>query len=163
MKKTILYLDGRCYENKNQKRLEILKKKLNVIEPIIDINNKNNLYEESEKIIKENKISGIIGISTGGYIGYYLSNVFKIPALLYNPALNCVSIIKEQKVPESIYDADEFEKQLLILGTKDVVVNPILSIKIIEHGNNIYKIDMEHKIPEDVFKKYLKLFIDEKL
>lgn len=163
MKKTIIYLDGRCYENKNEERLKILNKQFNVIEPIITKDNKDNLYVESEKIIKENKIEAIVGISTGGYIGYYLSNTYKIPALLLNPALNCVPILREQKMPKQVYNSDEFEKQILVLGINDVVVNPMLALKIIEHKNNIYKVDIEHQIPLDVFKKYLKLFIDEKL
>ena len=86
----------------------------------IDYRENPDAYSVLEQYIAANEIDFIVGSSMGGMLGFYLAERFKIPALLFNPALHSVSVEMEHpEMPKS------FEQQIfIVLGENDQTINP---------------------------------------
>ena len=78
----------------------------------------------SSDLIIENNINYIIGSSFGGMLGYWLSEKHKIPALLFNPALQI-----EKSIIHFEINHNKSPYKLIILGKKDEIVDPIITSK----------------------------------
>ena len=82
------------------------------------------VFNNMEKIIKENNIIGIVGNSAGGYISFHLSNKYKIPAMSINPAMATTSEApKLQPIPQDMINLDIYPKQLVLVGENDRKAN----------------------------------------
>lgn len=156
----ILYIHG-LNGSLNPEKREVLEPYGKVFSPSID-------YEaDSEAIIhlvesfKSHHTNVVIGSSMGGFTGYYVSNIYQCPALLFNPALAERSVY--QNIPEIDHKTSPFKQ--IVLGTKDDIVDPkqtlgFLAETLIYHPE--YKVhihnSLAHRIPLDVFEEEVKLF-----
>ena len=156
----ILYLHGLDGSLGDEKRA-ILKKYGTVISPAIDYRTEYNSIELLVEQFKNSKIDVIIGSSMGGFVGYYVSNAYKRPALLFNPALASRSV--RQKVPT--YSDPFLGFKQLVIGSQDDVINAkdtleFLSKNLQRHTNYHIHIrqNLEHQIPVVVFEEEVKMF-----
>jgi hypothetical protein len=120
-------------------------------------------------IIEKERITHLVGHSLGGILCYYLSNLYNIPTLMFNPAF-CFSNkhyfenfrgLSSLESFEKQYALDLLKKQFAVVGMCDDVVLPAAQISGLS-GATIYKIpDLGHKISPDIFKKYFDIFTKE--
>lgn len=164
--KKILFLhglDSKPYED----RLHILKNSISpspeVFAPHIDYKN-DDFLKISQKIIEENGFnteSGVlIGHSYGGILAYYLSNKYKLPALMFNPAFR----ERNMTFMESLGDLRNhsvFKKQFAVVGMKDDVIIPEVQLKKLrEIKATIWKVEnLGHGIDPSTFETYYKKFM----
>ena len=151
MRRKILYLHGLDGFPKPEK-IEILQKAGEVSAPKLNyraFKDDITLFNELADSITIEKISHIVGSSFGGYMGFYLSEYCKIPAVLFNPALS----FKNLEVPV-VRDFTNIEKTI-ILGIFDNVINPEQTEDFIIDNNysntKVVKLRFEHQVPEDIF------------
>jgi len=149
--KRILYLHGLDAEPKPEK-VEILRTAVIVSAPKLNyraFKGDITLFNELADSIKIEKITNIVGSSFGGYMGFYLSEFCKIPAVLFNPAITFKSL--EVPVMNIFSDVDK----TIILGEKDEVINPIETEDFIAKKNyentRIIKLDFAHLVSEEIF------------
>jgi len=128
------------------------------------------LFNTINDEIQKQKIGAIIGNSAGGYMAFYLSNFYKIPTLMLVPALASTSEAPRiQKMPQDFYDAPTFNKQMVLVGNRDLRkkggVDFHLSMDFLQSkdffkiGNKMYMEDgMSHGVPMDIFEKYFDKF-----
>lgn len=158
----ILYLHGLDSSLSFEKE-KVLEKYGKIFSPAIDYRNN---YESISLLIeqfKNDKISVVIGSSMGGYAGYYISDAYQKPALLFNPAMAMRSIpMKIPNIPEPYMSYKHF-----VLGLKDELINPsstleFLSDNLQRHTDYSIRIiqNLEHQIPVPIFKKEVELFFD---
>lgn len=116
-----------------------------------------------KKIVDTEHPDFIVGSSIGGRVGYYLSNVTKVPALLFNPALDSPQSNELQPIPKFVQDVPKFENQFFVFGGNDDVVYPESTLDFLEHELdfwNDYKLidSMAHRVPVDVLIDCIKTF-----
>lgn len=101
-------------------KIDILKKYGNVYNPELKYFSNPNLFKLTSEIIIKNDIDCLVGHSAGGYLVFYLSNFFKIPAYIINPAIaeNCLAP-KLQICPTEYKNTPIFNKQLIVIGNRD--------------------------------------------
>lgn len=155
--RNILYLHGLESSNISPKVDYIKSLNYNVINPKIKYI-KFNIFKDIESIILEKDINYIVGSSIGGYFGYYLSKLYNIPSLLFNPALPYRISINPIVDETGIYNPYMY----IILGKLDTVINPKMTKNIVKNIPNI-KIEeisnLEHGIPYDIFCQSFDKFI----
>ncbi len=146
----------------NQNKREILEEYGEVIAPILDYKNNSNIYNLLSNQIIDEKIDIIIGSSLGGFMGYYLSENFNKPSLLFNPALPYRSV--NQIINEKINPEKEVFKYI-VLGRLDNIVKfednlDFLIKNTINYTSLEIKIinNLEHRIPLEIFKKEIRHF-----
>lgn len=142
----------------------------NVITPITYWYSDMNLFNTINQEFKINKIDAIIGNSAGGYMAFYLSNYYKIPALMLVPALASTSEApKIQKLPEEFYKSATFNKQMVLIGNRDLKIRGgvdfHLSLEFLQSknffkvGNKMFVEDgMSHGVSKEIFEKYFDKF-----
>jgi uncharacterized protein len=142
----------------------------NIITPVAMWYSDPSLFNTVNKEIQNNKIDAIVGNSAGGYMAFYLSNYYRIPALMLVPALAKTSEAPNiQKMPKQFYDAPTFNKQMVLIGNRDLKIRRgvdfHLSLEFLQSrnffklGNKMYVEDgMSHWVPPDVFEKYFDKF-----
>ncbi|MCF1190112.1 hypothetical protein LRR18_00835 [Mangrovimonas sp. AS39] len=158
----ILYLHGLNGSLNNEKRA-ILEKYGEVYSPSIDYEKDPNSIEGLINLFKEKDINVVIGSSMGGFAGYYISNAYQRPALLFNPALAVRSV--EQLVP--ILDHEKSILKHFVLGTHDDIVDPkktldylIKTVELHPEYTIHLRNDLAHRIPVDVFKEEVDIFFN---
>jgi len=141
-----------------------------VITPVARWFSDPNLFKTVHDEIEKHKIDAILGNSAGGYMAFYLSNYYKIPALLLNPAIASTSTAPTiQKMPVEFYKAPTFNKQLVLIGNRDskkiggvdfhLVLEFLQSRDFFKVGNKMYlEQGMFHGVPDDIFEKYFDKF-----
>lgn len=156
----ILYLHGLNSPLSPEKRT-ILEKYGKVFSPAIDYHTESNSIALIVEQFKNEKIDVIMGSSMGGFMGYYISDAYEKPALLFNPALANRSVY--QKVPA--HKSPYLSYKQIVLGSKDDVVDPretlmFLSKMLQEHTNYHIHIrqDLMHRIPVNIFEEEVKTF-----
>jgi hypothetical protein len=155
----------------NNDKINIIKKYGdNVITPVTYWYSDPSLFNTINKEIINNKIDAIIGNSAGGYMAFYLSNYYKIPAFMLNPALAITSEAPAiQKLPNEFYEAPIFNKQFVVIGNSDLKskggVDFDLVLKFFQEkgffkvGNKMYVEDrMSHSVNDVIFEKYFDKF-----
>ena len=110
-------------------------------------------------IIRNIKIDAVIGHSLGGYLAYHLSNIKRIPALLFMPSFDD-NDIKYITVKTSIKELSIFKEKVILIGKRDKSVNKNKQLSIL-NNLNISEEDIDHDLTDDIFKKYSKIFIRE--
>jgi len=136
------------------------------------------IFEDMREIIENNNIKAIVGNSAGGYVAFYLSNKYRIPAMSINPAMCSTSEAPIlQPLPDDMKNLPLFPKQLVIVGDKDskasggvdmnLVVDYLKEIGFEEKGGEMLILkDTRHRISKEQFntafeyfyKKYMKLW-----
>ncbi|MEO8773713.1 MAG: YqiA/YcfP family alpha/beta fold hydrolase, partial [Gelidibacter sp.] len=94
----ILYIHGLNSSLNEEKRL-ILERYGNVNAPTIAYENNPDRIRWLHNRYKDAEINVIIGSSMGGFAGFHLSKLLKVPALLFNPALAERSLF--QNIPDT--------------------------------------------------------------
>lgn len=158
----ILYLHGLNGSLSHEKR-EILEQYGKVFSPEINYNANPDSIKDLSEWFNSYDITVVIGSSMGGFAGYYVSNIYKCPALLFNPALAERSIY--QSIPQIKSKISSFKQ--IVLGTQDEVVNPKLTLSFIaetlshhpEYKVNIHH-NLAHRIPLNIFKEEVTLFFE---
>jgi hypothetical protein len=91
-----------------------------IIHTFIDWKSGRFIYNSLRDKINNNNIKGIVGFSAGGFLSFYLSNRYKIPALSINPAMASTSAAPElQPLPEDIKNSSIYNNQTVIIGDLD--------------------------------------------
>lgn len=115
-----------------------------------DFFNDISLFERTMKLVEDESIEHIVGSSFGGYFGFYLSELFKINATLFNPALMQQSFIVPVK--ESKTDT----KKNLLVGKYDSVIAPEGTYRFIKDNgltnSKIIELEIGHQVPLDAFQ-----------
>lgn len=111
--------------------------------------------------IEKNRPDVLIGSSMGGWFAYCLSTLTGIPTLLFNPA--CVG----RSFNPVIKTGEEAPQQIIVLGKHDEIVNHQESMGWLVdnyHGPMSFTYeDIAHRIPADIFGKWITNFIKKKL
>ena len=157
----ILYIHG-LDSSLSPEKQNILERYGKVEAPAIDYENNPMRIKWLFDTYKNAKIDIIIGSSMGGFAGYHLSKMLRIPALIFNPALF------ERSVEQAIPKTPESNGRVIyiVLGSKDNIVDPkstlnflggILSQK--QNYNIQIRHDLEHRIPVAVFEEEIVRFM----
>ena len=161
--KNILYLHGLNSTLHDDRREALEEYGFNIFAPQLDYENDPTVLD---KLLTEYKnIDFIIGSSAGGLVGYYLSGLLHVPALVFNPALPFV------KDSMNLPDLSVRENFLLaVIGAKDEIVNPYKSFEILNNEKNSedfieihWRKQMQHSLPINIFKEEIKYFFDKVL
>jgi len=154
-------------------KTSIMKKYGKVITPEVRWYSNPNLFDLLNNVILNNQIDIIVGNSAGGYMAYYLSNYYKIPTFMINPALAITSEApKIQRIPKNFINAQQFNKQMVILGNSDLRSKGGVDFHLVIDffsKNGFFNIKtnkmfieqkMKHYMPLEIFNKYFKKFIN---
>ncbi|MBU2928288.1 YqiA/YcfP family alpha/beta fold hydrolase [Winogradskyella psychrotolerans] len=158
----ILYIHGLNGSLSPEKR-SILEQYGVVYAPSIDYENQPSVISNISADFSAHDINVVIGSSMGGFTGYYISNGYQCPALLFNPALAKRSVYQE--IPE--IDNKKSILKYIVLGTEDDVVNPADTLQFLASTisyNPEYNIhlrnDLAHRIPIPIFEDEVKIFFN---
>jgi hypothetical protein len=146
-------LDSRPYED----RVEILKASgAEIFAPHINYRQDDEVSIAIDIIEKEG-ITHLVGHSLGGILAHYLSNVYEIPALMFNPAFGEHNVKYFSENPALAY-RPVFERQYAVVGINDDVVNPFVQLAHLKEAT-VWKVgDLGHKIDPATYKKYFEIF-----
>ena len=147
-KLNILYIHGL---GGNSTESDVLKAdNINIISKNIDYDNVDILNE----LLKEN-IEGVIGHSLGGLLAYYISNIKKIPSLLFNPAF------EDPDIKFELPNIKKFNKnQIAIVGLQDDEILAETQIQNLKKSDcKIYIENIGHDISDDIKLIYFNMFI----
>ena len=115
------------------------------------------MFTRASEMVTNHTPHFLIGSSMGGWFAWNLGKIFKIPVLLFNPAILAPTLIdiNFDKVPI-----------FLILGKNDDVIDPEKTYRFLEklEGENFKKENVMweehgHRTPELVFQKGVNFFI----
>lgn len=159
----ILYLHGLNGSLSSEKQI-ILERYGNVHAPSIDYeNNINSIFSLQTEYI-DSGIDLIIGSSMGGFAGYYLSRLFQVPSLLFNPALAYRTVLQNTPITEP----SNGSSMHIVLGSKDKTIDPKTTLDFISdllmHPQNFsiqIRHDLEHRIPVSVFEEEVEKFMSD--
>jgi hypothetical protein len=156
--KKTLYIHG-LDSSPKQDKIKIVEKYSKAFSLHLNYHNEPNSFNILSNLIIEKNINFIIGSSFGGMLGYWLAEKHKIPALLFNPALQI-----EKSIIHFEINHNKSPFKLIILGMKDEIVDPIITSKFLNknlHDKN-YEIincdELAHKIDMETFKKQTDYF-----
>jgi esterase/lipase len=168
--KTILYIHG--WESSPHKdRIEMMIgicPGLTVIAPTFDYKEKP-VWDELCDTMETKKPDAIIGFSMGGYLGYHLSNKYKVHALLYSPAIvrnqdGSSPPLEFQPVPKEVRTLPPFKERIAVISPNDNMLNYADLKKALEGKLEvIIDPDMEHRTPKWALEKYFKVFAEKYL
>lgn len=154
----VLFLHGygsKPYED----RIEILKASgAEIFCPHIDYD-KDDEISIAMDIIEKEKITHLVGHSLGGILSFYMSNKYKIPALMFNPAFGKNNTDYFEQF-ETVKNLPIYKEQFAAVGMNDDVVNPFVQIANLKHAT-VWKVgDLGHKIDPDTYRKYFEMFCE---
>ena len=154
MNNKILYLHG-LESPQGGEKVDFLSTKALVHAPEMDYT-RSDIFPFLVKTIEEFQPNIIIGSSMGGYAAYILGALYKIPVVVYNPALHSRSF--DPNFPKFVgnHVPDELT---VIIGEKDSVVDGDRTLGFlkdqIKDMTVKYKVEriknMGHRVPLDVF------------
>lgn len=111
------------------------------------------------EIIEKEGVTHLVGHSLGGILSYYLSNKYKIPALMFNPAFGSQNTKYFEQI-DTMKNLPIFKEQFTVVGMNDVVINPFVQIAHLKHAT-VWKVgDLGHTIDPTTFKKYFDMFCE---
>ena len=154
---TVAFFHGLESPSKSEKNDALHLMYSNVYEPAMNYREEGT-FEKTLKEIKRIKPDLLIGSSMGGWWAYCLSTHTGIPTLLFNPAVH--SRPYDPKVPVGNLKA----KHIIVLGTHDDVINPSSTVKWLRDKKIKATINYEnigHRIPIDIFSKWIKIPMNE--
>lgn len=158
--KKLLYLHGLNSCLHEDRREALQNYEIEILAPPIN-------YEETSDLLdvfvkKYNSIDFIVGSSAGGLLGFYLSGILQIPAILFNPAL---PFAKNYIDLPALPPREKFLQ--VVIGAQDEVVSSQESFKILNsddlknapieiHWRN----QMQHKLPIEIFTEEINYFFN---
>ncbi|PNW26111.1 YqiA/YcfP family alpha/beta fold hydrolase [Formosa algae] len=158
----ILYIHGLNGSLSPEKRL-VLEAYGHVFAPSIDYENASHSISDIINVYQDKTVNIVMGSSMGGFAGYYVSNHFQCPALLFNPALAKRPVV--QHITDIEYKTSPIKQ--FVLGSEDTVVFAkdtlqFLASTIPFHPNYYIHLrnHLAHRIPLAVFKAEVEVFFD---
>jgi len=158
----ILYIHGLNGSLSPEKRI-ILEHYGNVFSPSIDYEKAPNSITDIIEYYPNINFDIVMGSSMGGFAGYYVSNHFQCPALLFNPAL--AKRPATQNIPKITHKISN--NKHIVLGTEDAIVNPKDTLQFIANmidlqpDFNIHlRNHLAHRIPISIFKEEVETFFN---
>lgn len=155
---TILYLHG-LNSFPWADRIEIMKSSgANVIASELDYE-KEDASKIALDIMKNNKITHLVGHSMGGLLAFHLSNIYDLPVLMFNPAFGS----KNAKLVTIDSTTSSLSKnKYAVVGMSDDVIDPNVQIENLSKANaKIWKIQMlGHRISPTIFQTYFQKFAE---
>ena len=138
--KRILYLHG-LESAQGGKKVDFLANKGYVYAPEMDYTRKD-LFPFLMKVVDEFKPDIIIGSSMGGYLAYVLGGLFKIPLLVFNPALHSR---KFNPIIPDFVKKHYPSKMTVVLGEEDTIISADGTLRYItDHmAGNVTEITVE--------------------
>jgi hypothetical protein len=147
-------------------RMEILRSSgAEVVGPHIDYTTKDG-WDEAVKLIEGEKgFTHVVGHSFGGIICSYITDVYSIPSLMFNPAYHPINNeYFDRRMPPKNKWSKGGKVYYAVVGMKDEVVNPFGQMTALKRkgGEPLVKIFQEpelgHKVDPTTFKKYFDIF-----
>lgn len=108
-------------------------------------------------LIETNAIKYVIGHSIGGLLAYHLSNRYRIPALMFNPAFGskeCTRILR----PARISGQPVYKKQFAVIGLQDDIISPDTQKEHLKNATIWEVPDMGHTVTPEIFEEYYQKF-----
>lgn len=152
----ILYLHG-LDDHVDNDQLKFLKQLEYEIEYSLIDYRKENLWNRLEK----KNFDIVIGHSIGGYFAYYLSNLKKIPCLMFMPCFD-KAIQKLQPLSEDVLNLPIFKNKIAVVGSLDRSINRKIQKEMLD-GIKTYTEKIDHDISLEIFEKYVNLFLKDNL
>lgn len=156
----ILYLHGLDSKLSAPKR-EILEKFGQVFAPDLNYYKDPNSIATILGLYPHKNLNAVVGSSMGGFAGYYVSNILKKPALLFNPALKRRSV--SQNIPLNFEGYSNYNQ--IVIGQQDDVVIPGETFQFLtENFNPVTDIQLHlvpkltHNIPVEFFEQEVATF-----
>lgn len=154
----ILYISD-WNEKINESKLKILSKFGDeIFTPDLDYINNRNIISSLSNNVDFDYNNLIIGNMMGAYLALYVSNITKIPSLLFNPSF----YFKNGCELKSVYDQEQFPEKKILLSAKHDIVDTRRTFKYLrELGyDNQLKVfeNLKTDIPIDIFEIYFKEF-----
>ena len=149
MVKSVIYFHG--LESKpGGIKVDFLNQEVDFLEaPTMDYT-KEGVFEDWLDYGKTEEPDLLIGSSMGGYFAMALSTHTGIPVLVFNPAIHSRSI-----EIDGLGSGTEKLKGLVVLGKKDDVIVPDLTLQMLKGDWNDLEIvvekNMGHRVPLDIF------------
>ncbi len=161
MKKHTLYIHGLESHPKKEK-LEVIEQFSKVEALHINYFENPNTFKVLSDLIVEKKITHIIGSSFGDFLGFWLAEKHGLPCLLFNPAIAAKSLEMEHEK-----HSNNCPLRLVVIGDKDDVVEPILTVNLLEKHpseNCLERIiscnDLGHRIDMKTFTEFIRYFFN---
>lgn len=136
-----------------------------VFEPPHDFyQNMDEIFPTAESACEENSFDLVVGSSVGGFVAYWLSQKYHIPAILFNPSL----IPSNTPKPLPPKGANLDQKPLAVLfGRHDDIVDPQQNLEYLlgKHKDldYVWLENVGHRIPFDVFMERVGPFLSDNL
>ena len=147
--KKIVYLHG-LETPPGGEKVGFLSQQGYVYAPAMNYKDKNSILEVVNNIMSF-KPDVIVGSSIGGALAYKIAEEMEVKIIVFNPALHSSSI----KLPHIKFhnNYSGLVKGLCVLGMKDTVINPNLTLEILkdEQLKFIKLEEMAHRVPFDIF------------
>lgn len=117
----------------------------------------NEIYKRLSITISEKDIKFIIGVYNGATLGYYLSNLYKIPALLFNPLMEDPLKL----IPRGAKNILFYDKKIIVLSDSINAERALALLPKMFSEDYIKIIDQEldYDIQIAKFDKYFKKFL----
>ena len=149
MIKSAIYFHG-LESSQGGIKVQFLDQEVDFLEaPAMDYT-KEGIFEEWLDYVKNEEPDLLIGSSMGGYFAMALATHTGIPVLVFNPAIHSRSI-----EIEGLGSGAEKLKGLVVLGKKDEIIDPGLTMSMLKGTKNnldiIIEKEMGHRVPLDVF------------
>jgi pimeloyl-ACP methyl ester carboxylesterase len=110
-------------------------------------------------IIEKEGITHLVGHSLGGILSYYMSNKYKIPALMYNPAFGAENMKYFEQI-DAVKNLPVFDRQYAVVGMMDEVVNPFTMLANLKHAT-VWKVpDLPHRLKPEEYETYFLKFCE---
>ncbi|MEO0897112.1 MAG: YqiA/YcfP family alpha/beta fold hydrolase [Bacteroidota bacterium] len=128
----VLYIHG-LDSSPNSERMNFLQELGHTVFALhIDYRNEPKTLELLSAEIEENGINYIVGSSLGGYLGFWLSEKYDLPALLFNPAMEK----GEAEVKLGSKTTRTYSPKWIVIGDLDDTVEPDTSWKMLSSMSN---------------------------
>lgn len=120
------------------------------------------IYKKILSSIKEFKPDLVVGSSMGGFFAMLIGGELGVPVLAFNPAIHNRSI--EVETPSIDRGSPVTRnKNLLVLGKADKVIDPYKTLSIMNKTGSRYKhlfYKDGHRVPDKIFKEGVDFAID---
>jgi len=165
MNNKILFLHGmnsRPWED----RMEILRSSgAEVVGPHIDYSQKDG-WLTAKRLIEGGGFTHVVGHSFGGIICSYITDVYSIPSLTFNPAYHPVNNeYFNVRVPAKSEWSKDAKVYYAVVGLGDKIVNPYNQLTALKKKHGTVKIFQEaglgHRVDPETFRKYFDIFYEQ--
>jgi len=126
--------------------------------PNVTYESHSDIFKRLSTTISEKDVKYIVGTYNGGLLGYYLSNLYKIPALLFNPLMDDYLKL----IPRTAKNVLFFEKKIIVFGNS-INAEKMLGILPKMYSDDYIKIiddKLDYDIQIDKFDNYFKKFME---